>query len=516
MMNRHGLIAGATGTGKTRTLQLLTEQLSAQGVPVFVGGHQGRPGGPRHAGRGHRPGHRPRQGRRVGLEAGGVPVEFVSLTGQARRAAPRHGELVRAAAAGQGALAQRHPDQRPDDGLQVLRRRPAAAARLRRPARRAPVPRLRRGQAGAGAVRRDVAAQRWACCCARWSSWSRRAPASSSASRSSTSRTCSHVTSDGRGRGHLPRAGRRAGQAAALVDLHDVAAGASSITTCPRSATCPSRSSRSSSTRRTCSSPTRRKAFLDQVQQVVRLIRSKGVGVYFVTQTPKDVPNDVLAQLSNRVQHALRAHTPDDDTALRATRPHLSQDAILRSRGDAHLARHRRGGRDRARRPRHADAGRGDPAHSARLAHGAAHARGAAGGHPPVGPARRIRPGGGSRERAGDAGRAHGATQATAPAAPAPASEPPTPPARAERAAKTVAQVAGGALVGALVVHDRPDGRPRDHPRPLRPARRQAAAPPPPGGRGGSHPSPGGRAGPDHPRARRFHRRGAARRLSRS
>jgi hypothetical protein len=61
------------------------------------------------------------------------------------------------------------------------------------------------------------------------------------------------------------------------------------------------------------------KEFLSEVQQVVRLIRSKGVGVYFVTQTPKDVPDEVLAQLSNRVQHALRAHTPDDDTALRAT-----------------------------------------------------------------------------------------------------------------------------------------------------------------------------------------------------
>jgi hypothetical protein len=61
------------------------------------------------------------------------------------------------------------------------------------------------------------------------------------------------------------------------------------------------------------------KAFLDQIQRVVRLIRSKGVGVYLVTQTPKDVPNDVLAQLGNRVQHALRAHTPDDDKALKAT-----------------------------------------------------------------------------------------------------------------------------------------------------------------------------------------------------
>ncbi|MFV0253734.1 MAG: helicase HerA-like domain-containing protein [Beutenbergiaceae bacterium] len=61
------------------------------------------------------------------------------------------------------------------------------------------------------------------------------------------------------------------------------------------------------------------KEFLAQVVQTVRLIRSKGVGVFFVTQTPKDVPADVLAQLGNRVQHALRAFTPDDAKALRAT-----------------------------------------------------------------------------------------------------------------------------------------------------------------------------------------------------
>jgi uncharacterized protein len=60
------------------------------------------------------------------------------------------------------------------------------------------------------------------------------------------------------------------------------------------------------------------KALLDQVQQVVRLIRSKGVGVYFITQNPKDVPDEVLAQLGHRVQHALRAFTPEDDKALRA------------------------------------------------------------------------------------------------------------------------------------------------------------------------------------------------------
>ncbi|MGO4384100.1 helicase HerA-like domain-containing protein [Specibacter sp. RAF43] len=61
------------------------------------------------------------------------------------------------------------------------------------------------------------------------------------------------------------------------------------------------------------------KAFLNAITQTVRLIRSKGVGIFFVTQTPKDVPGDVLAQLANRVQHALRAFTPDDAKALKAT-----------------------------------------------------------------------------------------------------------------------------------------------------------------------------------------------------
>jgi DNA helicase HerA-like ATPase len=60
-------------------------------------------------------------------------------------------------------------------------------------------------------------------------------------------------------------------------------------------------------------------AFLQSVTQTVRLIRSKGVGVFFVTQSPKDVPADVLGQLGNRIQHALRAFTPDDAKALRST-----------------------------------------------------------------------------------------------------------------------------------------------------------------------------------------------------
>lgn len=61
------------------------------------------------------------------------------------------------------------------------------------------------------------------------------------------------------------------------------------------------------------------KDFLASITQTVRLIRSKGVGIVFVTQTPKDVPSEVLAQLGSRVQHQLRAFTPDDAKALRAT-----------------------------------------------------------------------------------------------------------------------------------------------------------------------------------------------------
>ena len=59
------------------------------------------------------------------------------------------------------------------------------------------------------------------------------------------------------------------------------------------------------------------KALLAKIEQTVKLIRSKGVGIYFVTQSPSDIPDPVLAQLSNRVQHALRAYTPAEQKAVR-------------------------------------------------------------------------------------------------------------------------------------------------------------------------------------------------------
>jgi len=59
------------------------------------------------------------------------------------------------------------------------------------------------------------------------------------------------------------------------------------------------------------------KALVDKIEQVIRLVRSKGVGIYFVTQSPTDIPQDILGQLGNRIQHALRAYTPKDQKAVR-------------------------------------------------------------------------------------------------------------------------------------------------------------------------------------------------------
>ena len=77
------------------------------------------------------------------------------------------------------------------------------------------------------------------------------------------------------------------------------------------------------------------KVLIERIELVVRLIRSKGVGVYFVTQNPMDIPDSVLAQLGNRVQHALRAFTPKDQKAVKATaqtmrsNPELDMEAAI-------------------------------------------------------------------------------------------------------------------------------------------------------------------------------------------
>ena len=112
---------------------------------------------------------------------------------------------------------------------------------------------------------------------------------------------------------------------------------------CPKSAIREKPSWCSSSTRRICCSTTRRKPLLDKIEQVVRLIRSKGVGVFFITQNPIDIPDTVLGQLGNRVQHALRAFTPRDQKAVKAAAETFRAEPEAR-RGDRdHRARRGRG-----------------------------------------------------------------------------------------------------------------------------------------------------------------------------
>ena len=318
MVNRHGLIAGATGTGKTKTLQGIAEQLSSAGVPVFVADVKGDLSGvaePGDAG-----GAAAKRAQELGLQfqARGFPVEFFALGGIGP------GIPIRAtvsdfgpAAAGQGARRQRHPGAVADPGVPLRRRQGAAPARPVRPAGAAHLPRLRRGQ---GRPDRD-----------------RRA---------------------------LLRHGRGAAQVAdrpedgggteffgePMLDVHDLmrtAPDGRGIISCLELPAVQDKPTLFSTALMWLLAQLfeelpeagdldkpklafffdeahllfedATKAFLTSVAQTVRLIRSKGVGVYFITQTPKDVPSEILGQLGNRVQHALRAFTPEDAKALKAT-----------------------------------------------------------------------------------------------------------------------------------------------------------------------------------------------------
>ena len=356
MMNRHGLMAGATGTGKTQHAPAAHRAALGAGRPGLRGRHQGRPERPRDAGRGERPGHGSVGGAGVRLEAGGVPVEFVSLTGalgvQLRATVSSFGPLLLGKALSLNetqtsvlTLVFKYAD---DSGLPLLDLSDLRAV-------------LQflvsdEGKAGAGAATAACPRRRWACCCGRWSSWRPRARSSSSASRSSTSTTCCRTTSDGRG----------VVTCLELADAQDKPALFSTFMmwllaelyhNLPEAGDLPKPKLVFFFDEAHLLFDEASKAFLDQIQQVVRLIRSKGVGVYMVTQTPKDVPDEVLAQLGNRVQHALRAHTPNDDKALKATVRTFPKTDVLRPGGDAHLPGHRRGGGDRARPAGHPDAG---------------------------------------------------------------------------------------------------------------------------------------------------------------
>ena len=317
MTNRHGLIAGATGTGKTRTLQLLAEQLSAQGVPVFVADIKGDLQGVATPGEGNEKITARAESMGYPWKPSGSPVEFVSLTG-------RNGVQLRATVSSFGPLLL----------AKVLRLNETQTSVLSL---------VFKYCDDQGLPLLDFADLR---------------------------SVLQFLTSDA-GKGELAGYGAISSQSVGVLlrkmveleqqgaerffgepefDINDLLVttpDGRGVVTCLELADVQDRPALFSTFMMWLLAELYQnlpevgdiakpklvfffdeahllfdeapKAFLEQVQQVIRLIRSKGVGVFFVTQTPKDLPEEVLAQLGNRVQHALRAHTPNDDKALRAT-----------------------------------------------------------------------------------------------------------------------------------------------------------------------------------------------------
>jgi DNA helicase HerA-like ATPase len=317
MMNRHGLVAGATGTGKTRTLQLLTEQLSAQGVPVFVADIKGDLSGLAVPGQADDRVSGRANGIGWSWTATGVPVEFVSLTGalgvQLRATVSSFGPLLLGKALSLNetqtsvlTLVFKYAD---DNQLPLLDL-PDLRAVLQFLTSDEGKPALESyggmSKATVGVLLRKLVELE--------AQGAERFFGEPEFDVSDMLRT----TSDGRG----------VVTCLELADAQDRPALFSTFMmwllaelyhNLPEVGDLPKPKLVFFFDEAHLLFDDAPKAFLDQIQRVVRLIRSKGVGVYMVTQTPKDVPTDVLAQLGNRIQHALRAHTPDDDKALKAT-----------------------------------------------------------------------------------------------------------------------------------------------------------------------------------------------------
>ncbi|MDX2818955.1 DUF853 family protein [Streptomyces sp. PA03-5A] len=318
VLNRHGLVAGATGTGKTKTLQLVAEQLSAQGVPVFLADVKGDVSGISSPGV---PGDRvARRAAEVGQEwsPAGCPAEFYALGGMGRGIPLRatvtsFGPVLLSKVLGLNTTQEQslglifhYADTK---GLELLDLKDLRAvvtfltcdegkAELKGIGGVSP--------ATAGVILRSLTAFE--------------AQGAGAFFGEPEFDTAELLRTDGDGRGvvsvlELPAVQDRPQLFSTflmwlLADLfedlpevgdldrpklvfffdeaHLLFTGAS-------------------------------KAFLEAITQTVRLIRSKGVGIFLVTQTPKDVPSEVLGQLGNRVQHALRAFTPEDAKALKAT-----------------------------------------------------------------------------------------------------------------------------------------------------------------------------------------------------
>ncbi|MET9102739.1 helicase HerA-like domain-containing protein [Streptomyces antibioticus] len=318
VLNRHGLVAGATGTGKTKTLQLVAEQLSAQGVPVFLADVKGDLSGVSAPGA---------DGEKVRERAGevgqkwtatGFPTEFYALGGLG------HGIPVRATVTSFGPVLLSkvlglNPTQEQSLGLIFhyadqkgfelydLKDLRAVVAFLTSDEGRTELKEIGGlSTATAGVILRSLTA------------FDAQGAAAFFGEPEFDTGELLRTAADGRGIVsvlELPAVQDKPQLFSTflmwlLADLfHDL----------PEVGDLDRPKLVFFFDEAHLLFHDASKAFLDSITQTVRLIRSKGVGVFFVTQTPKDVPGDVLAQLGNRIQHALRAFTPDDQKALKAT-----------------------------------------------------------------------------------------------------------------------------------------------------------------------------------------------------
>jgi DNA helicase HerA-like ATPase len=318
MMNRHGLIAGATGTGKTKTLQLLAGELSKAGVPVFVADIKGDVTGISQPGDATNPKVVERaQSLGWTFQASGHPVEFLSLSGklgaQVRATVHSFGPLLLGKVLDLNetqtsilALIFKYCD---DNNLPLLDLKDLAAT-LKYLSSDEGKPILEEyggmSPASVGVLLRSIVVLEQEGADTFFGE-----PEFQVADLLRTS-------ADGQG-------------IVSVLELRDVMDQprlfstfmlwmlAQLYETLPEVGDLPKPKLCFFFDEAHLLFDDASEALLDQIERTARLIRSKGVGVYFVTQAPTDVPSSVLAQLGNRVQHALRAFTPDDADALRKT-----------------------------------------------------------------------------------------------------------------------------------------------------------------------------------------------------